>query len=103
MRAATRVRPTETDLAGSSCPTMPDDDLIASILLDLARRRGPDRTFCPSEAARRLSDEWRPLMGAVRRVAARLRDEGRLTATQRGGAVDPLSATGPIRLGLPPR
>ena len=75
----------------------PSDNAIADVLLDLAHQRGVGKTFCPSEAARRLSDDWRPLMPEVRRVAAQLD----LLATQRGLPVDPVTAKGPIRLGLP--
>ena len=73
---------------------MTDDD-IAAVLRGLAAERA-GRTFCPSEAARRLSDDWRPLMARVRAVAAGLDD---LTATQGGVEVDAASARGPIRLG----
>ncbi|MCT4685011.1 MAG: DUF3253 domain-containing protein [Roseicyclus sp.] len=66
--------------------------------MDLAHRRGVGRSFCPSEAARALAEDWRPLMAEVRRVAAGLP----LRATQKGVAVDPVTARGPIRLGLPP-
>lgn len=62
----------------------------------LARARGPEKSFCPSEAARRLSDDWRPLMDDVRRVAGDLP----LRATQKGEPVDPVRARGPIRLSL---
>jgi Protein of unknown function (DUF3253) len=74
------------------------DDRIAEVLMDLAHQRGRGATFCPSEAARALAPDWRPLMPEVRRVAATLP----LRATQRGRPVYPLTATGPIRLGLPP-
>jgi hypothetical protein len=73
------------------------DDRIAEVLMDLAHRRGRGATFCPSDAARALSSDWRPLMPEVRRVAAALP----LRATQKGLPVDPLAAKGPIRLGLP--
>ena len=73
----------------------PADDEIAATLLHLARTRGP-KTFCPSEAARALAADWRPLMPRIRAVAARLP----LTATQAGTPVDPLTARGPIRLSL---
>ncbi|WP_439121807.1 DUF3253 domain-containing protein [Marivita sp.] len=76
----------------------PGDDAIAGVLMALAHARGPDKTFCPSEAARRLSDDWRPLMPDVRRVASTLP----LQATQKGAPVDPTTAKGPIRLGLKP-
>ncbi|AZQ66408.1 DUF3253 domain-containing protein [Silicimonas algicola] len=74
----------------------PDDDRIAEALMTLALERGRQATFCPSEAARRLSDDWRPLMDHVRRVAATLP----LVATQGGAPVDPLAAKGPVRLAL---
>ncbi|SHI58850.1 DUF3253 domain-containing protein [Wenxinia saemankumensis] len=73
---------------------MTDAD-IAAALMALARARAPG-TFCPSEAARALSEDWRPLMGVVRRVAATLP----LLATQGGVPVDPAGARGPIRLAL---
>jgi hypothetical protein len=73
------------------------DAAIAEVLMELAHRRGAGRTFCPSEAARALSEDWRPLMPEVRRVAAELP----LRATQKGAPVDPVAARGPIRLGLP--
>jgi len=73
-----------------------DDDRIAEVLMDLAHRRGRAASFCPSEAARALAEDWRPLMPEVRRVATRLP----LEATQKGAPVDPLTARGPIRLRL---
>ncbi|WP_103763387.1 MULTISPECIES: DUF3253 domain-containing protein [Roseovarius] len=72
------------------------DDEISDGLMRLARARGAGRTFCPSEAARALSEDWRDLMPRVREVAAGLP----LVATQKGVAVDPVAAKGPIRLGL---
>ena len=72
------------------------DDRIAAVLMDLAHLRGRGATFCPSEAARALSPDWRPLLPEVRRVSAGLP----LRATQKGAEVDPLTARGPIRLGL---
>lgn len=76
--------------------TGPSDAEIAEVLMELAERRGPGKTFCPSEAARMLADDWRVLMPRVREVAAGLP----LVATQRGGRVDVGTARGPIRLGL---
>ncbi|MEL6170694.1 MAG: DUF3253 domain-containing protein [Pseudomonadota bacterium] len=72
----------------------PTDGQIADVLLALAKARGPDKTFCPSEAARRLSEDWRPLMEKVRNVAATLP----LVATQKGVPVDLRVAKGPVRL-----
>ena len=74
----------------------PSDADIAAALIALAERRGPGKTFCPSEVARNLAADWRPLMPEVRRVAATLP----LRATRAGRTVDPRDARGPIRLGL---
>lgn len=79
----------------------PDDGRIAAVLRDLAHRRGPGRTFCPSEAARVLAEDWRPLMPAVRRVGATLQGRGEIQTYQRRRPVDPETARGPIRFGLP--
>ena len=76
------------------------DARIAAALLDLAAARGAG-TFCPSEAARAVSDDWRPLMDDVRRVAGSLVRKGRLVAFQGGRPVEPDAARGPIRLGAP--
>ncbi|MDG4647390.1 DUF3253 domain-containing protein [Roseibacterium sp. SDUM158017] len=75
---------------------IPDDARIAEVLMDMAERRGVSKSFCPSEAARALSDDWRPLMPAIRRVAASLP----LAATQGGRRVDAVRTRGPIRLCL---
>jgi hypothetical protein len=74
----------------------PDDAEIAAVLMRLAEARGPERSFCPSEAARALRADWRPLMPEVRRVAA---DIG-LVATQGGVVIVAVCAKGPIRLRL---
>ena len=74
-----------------------EDARIAEILMRLAHERA-GRSFCPSEAARARSGDWRPLMDDVRRVAADLP----LRATQGGEKVDARTARGPIRLSLDP-
>ena len=76
-------------------PTGPSDAQIAAALMDLALVRAP-KTFCPSEAARALAPDWRPLMPRIRAIAAALP----LAATQKGAPVDPVTAQGPIRLAL---
>ncbi|MEM9579949.1 MAG: DUF3253 domain-containing protein [Pseudomonadota bacterium] len=75
---------------------MTDQD-VETAIRELALERGASKTFCPSEVARRLAADWRPLMDHVRRVAASLPD---VRATQRGVEVDPRVAKGPVRLGL---
>ena len=80
---------------------MTDEAAIEAMLMELAHRRGAGKTFCPSEAARALGGDWRARMGDVRAVAARIAGRGSLVATQKGQPVDPVTARGPIRLGLP--
>lgn len=75
----------------------PTDEVIAAVMLDLALRRGRGKTFCPSEVARAVAADWRPLMPLVRAVAAGHPD---VEAVQNGVPVDPIAARGPIRLRL---
>ena len=77
-------------------------DEIERTILGLLSERRDGATICPSEAARALGDDWRPLMQPVRDVAAVMADEGRLEVTQKGEVVDVREARGPIRLRLPP-
>ena len=75
-------------------------------MLRLVAERGPDRTACPSEAARAVGgdhpDGWGPLMQPARKVAVRLMKEGRLVITRKGRPVDPNDFRGVYRLRLPP-
>lgn len=81
--------------------TTPSSTEMRSALLDLARRRGPEKTVCPSEAARALApDGWRDLMEDVRQEAYRMADDGLVDITQQGGVVDGRTARGPIRVRL---
>lgn len=88
--ACRRAKPSGTDAA------------LEAAILSLLEGRGVGATICPSEAARWVGDEdWRELMEPARRAARRLVADGRLIITQRGRPVDPSTARGPIRLGLP--
>lgn len=72
-------------------------DRIRAAILDLALQRGRGKSLCPSEVAKALAQDWRALMPEVRAVAAGMPE---IVATQRGVAVDPVTAKGPIRLRL---
>lgn len=77
---------------------------LRKAILQAVAARGADKTICPSEVARAASpggDTWRELMPEVRAEAHRLQADGLIDVTQKGEPVDPLSAQGPIRLGLP--
>lgn len=66
-------------------------------MLALLEERGT-ATACPSELARALARDWRPLMQPIRDVAATLQDRGVIDVYQRGRPVDVRTAKGPIRL-----
>lgn len=70
---------------------------IRAAILELALQRGRAKSLCPSEVAKALSEDWRPLMPEVRAVAAAMPE---IMATQGGVEVDPVTARGPIRLRL---
>ena len=74
---------------------------IERVILELLAARAEGRTICPSEAARALDADFRPLMPAVRETAYAMADEGRLEVTQAGEVVDGRTARGAIRLRLP--
>lgn len=77
-------------------PSAEDVQLERAILELLAARSG---TICPSEASRRVRpDDWRDWMERTRQAARRLVAQGRIEIRQNGRAVDPSTATGPIRL-----
>lgn len=78
--------------------TPPSDVAIDQVLLELATARGVEKAFCPSEAARALAEDWRPLMPRIRSRASRLASGGRLVALQGGQPVEAMTARGPIRL-----
>jgi hypothetical protein len=88
-------------------PIPPTDAEIAQAIEALLAARAATASICPSDAARRLrTDEWRPLMAAIRRVAATLARASRLRITQgtREVAPDEIDAgtvRGPIRLRRP--
>jgi hypothetical protein len=76
----------------------PDEAAIEMRMRELLERTRPGGTICPSDVARSLSDDWRPLMEPTRTVAQRLAQAGEVEITQGGRVVDLRSARGPIRI-----
>ena len=76
---------------------------LEDLILTLIAERGPEKTICPSEAARAASgpagDQWGALMPAVRRISVRLAHEGRIVISRKGKIVDPADFKGVYRLG----
>ncbi|WP_110708268.1 DUF3253 domain-containing protein [Salinicola sp. CR57] len=80
----------------------PHPATLRRAILAMAESRGSTKTFCPSEVARQLDDDWRPLMAPVRASSRELAREGRLAVLQRGRALSPEEPWhGAIRLQLP--
>jgi hypothetical protein len=78
-------------------------DATSNLILQLAEARGPTGSICPSEVARALNDEWRPLMKGVRAAAVALAREGRLQILRKGKPVTDLDdLRGVIRLRIAP-
>ncbi|MDP2803976.1 MAG: DUF3253 domain-containing protein [Phreatobacter sp.] len=81
-----------------------DSDLQAAIL-HLTQGRGPDKSICPSEAAKHVAAardvDWHSLMQPVRRAAIGLALEGRLVILRKGKPVDPADFRGVYRLTVP--
>jgi hypothetical protein len=76
------------------------DAEIERTIVRLLEARDPGKTICPSDAARALADDFRPLMEPVRRVARDMVGRGELEVTQSGRVVDIDTARGAIRLRL---
>ena len=80
----------------------PIDRALEHSIRALLTQRKRGATICPSEAARDVAPEdWRPLMERTRSAARRLVQRGEVALYQGGRIVDPSTARGPIRIGLP--
>ena len=67
--------------------------------LRIAAERGPEKSMCPTDVARAVSAEnWRPLLGAVRKVAADLARQGKIEILRKGKPINPDDIRGVIRL-----
>ncbi len=87
-------------------------DPAEQAILTLLMARGPDKSICPTEAARLLAGDpasgnpkdegWRAGLSPVRLAAQRLARAGRLQILRKGKPIDPEELRGVIRLRLPP-
>lgn len=84
-----------TPAAGEVRPKTPDEAILA-----LTAARGPEKSICPSEAARLYAGEqrWRSVLGEVRKAAVRLALAGHIVITRKGKPVDPIAFRGVYRL-----
>lgn len=87
---------------------MTEDRSIARTILALCAELGPEKTICPTDAAKAFARErseddlaWRGRLTQVRAAAVGLAREGRLVVYRKGKPVDPDDFRGVYRLGLP--
>ena len=87
-------------------PGLPSEEELTEGILALASARGPDKTICPSEAARDIAgsdpETWRRLMPGIRVVAIRLMKAGRIVIRRKGRPVDPDDFRGVYRISIVP-
>lgn len=74
---------------------------LEAAILALVHHRGPDRTICPSDAARAVGgDDWRSILPGARAVARELAESGQVRILQGGRSIDPSGPwRGPVRIG----
>lgn len=76
---------------------------VEDIILELTAARGPEKSICPSEAARRMGENWQSHLTAVRRAAIRLAEAGLVQILRKGQVVaEPAGVKGVIRLRMVP-
>jgi hypothetical protein len=82
-------------------------DPAEAAIMALVTGRGPEKSICPTEAARALAghpadESWRAKLAPVRLAAARLAKAGRIEILRKGKKVAPEEARGVVRLRLAP-
>ncbi|WP_316831701.1 DUF3253 domain-containing protein [Pedobacter aquatilis] len=78
---------------------MPEGLDIADYILAHAKLRGPEKSTCPSEIARKLFPEnWRKHMQEVVHAAIELKSQGKVSITQKGKPITTTEIKGPIRI-----
>jgi hypothetical protein len=80
-------------------------DPAEQAILDLVTKRGPEKSICPTDAARSLAGapadaSWRKFLHPVRLAAQRLAKAGRIEILHKGKPIAPEDAHGVIRLRL---
>lgn len=74
-------------------------EAITTVMLQIAAERGPEKSLCPTDVARAVSaEDWRLLLGAVRKVAADLARQGKIEILRKGKPINPDEMRGVIRL-----
>ena len=81
---------------------------LAATILELCASGTPERTICPTDAAKAFAQargedalSWRTHLQDVRRTAVKLAQAGRIVIYRKGKPVDPDDFRGVYRLGAP--
>lgn len=82
-------------------------DPAEQAILTLVAQRGPDKSICPTDAARLLAgnpqgDKWRASLSPIRLAAQRLAKAGKIQILRKGKPIAPEDAHGVIRLRIAP-
>ncbi len=81
------------------------DDPAAQAILAVLAARGPEKSICPTEAARALAgnpadESWRACLPAIRRAAISLAGDEKIQIMRKGKPIAPADMHGVIRLKL---
>lgn len=81
-------------MAGAVSP-----EAIEAEILRLTAECSPGKSISPSDVAQALAPEkWQPLLGSIRKVAAKLATAGRIDILRKGKPIAPDAIHGVIRL-----
>lgn len=79
------------------------EDVIETAILSLVEQRGPEKSICPSEAAREVfPEDFQNRMRHVRNAAIHLARQGKIVILRKGKPVDPENFKGVYRLAKAP-
>jgi hypothetical protein len=92
--------PLVDDAGEAAAPAPAPPSRYDAAILAIAAERGEGKSFCPSEVARALSEDWRPLLTHVRAAARRLAEAGQIDILRHGKPIEPAAIRGVIRLRL---
>ncbi len=77
---------------------VPSREKLETEILRQTSSRGVESSICPSEVARALAEDWRPLLTPVRQAAVALLRAGRIEILRKGKPVAAEDVRGVIRL-----
>lgn len=81
---------------------LPTYAILRQRMIDLATKRGAEKTLCPSDVAKSFGSYWRDLMPRVHQVADQLCAEGILEYEKGGISHGKHRPSGPYRLRVVP-